>query len=224
MPPMGLALKVCGGISRRQFSRRYLYLEGNFIETKPRNTLHETHAVKSQSASTSLGTPWASLRSCLRQSKHNFRQPTLHLQGARADTTAACKAIQGDTGPCLNEGILLLFPIPLQRPKDPNTKKNPKDPSKKPIVTYISRQTTGRRLTDESHEGLVRALRELEEEGICEVRIPVMERLSLGEQVAEVASSTVSIPTFLLFWCSFICSFVRSFVRPAVVCVFAGRD
>jgi hypothetical protein len=62
----------------------------------------------------------------------------------------------------------------------------------KPIVTYISRQTAGRRLIPEDHEALVKALRELEEEGLCEVRIPVMERLSLKEQIAEVASSTVS--------------------------------
>jgi protein O-GlcNAc transferase len=62
----------------------------------------------------------------------------------------------------------------------------------KPIVTYISRQTAGRRLIAEDHEALVKALRELEEEGLCEVRIPVMERLSLRDQIAEVASSTVS--------------------------------
>jgi hypothetical protein len=35
----------------------------------------------------------------------------------------------------------------------------------KPIVTYISRQTAGRRLIPENHEALVKALRELEEEG-----------------------------------------------------------
>ncbi|RXW21580.1 hypothetical protein EST38_g4287 [Candolleomyces aberdarensis] len=61
----------------------------------------------------------------------------------------------------------------------------------RPIVTYISRQRTGRRLTDESHQGLVAALKELEEEGICTVRIPVLENLSLRDQLAEVASSTI---------------------------------
>ena len=62
----------------------------------------------------------------------------------------------------------------------------------RPIVTYISRQSTGRRLADESHQGLVAALRELEEEGICTVRIPILEHMSLRDQLAEVASSTVS--------------------------------
>ncbi|KAJ2925006.1 hypothetical protein H1R20_g12078, partial [Candolleomyces eurysporus] len=61
----------------------------------------------------------------------------------------------------------------------------------RPIVTYISRQSTGRRLTDESHQGLVAALRELEEEGICTVRIPILEHMSLRDQLAEVASSTI---------------------------------
>jgi hypothetical protein len=90
--------------------------------------------------------------------------------------------------------------------KDSNSKKE-----LKPIVTYISRQSTGRRLTPEDHEGLVKALRELEEEGICEIRIPVMEHLNLGEQIAEVASSTVS---FLFF--------VRARVRVRVRSSAAG--
>ena len=63
-----------------------------------------------------------------------------------------------------------------------------------PIVTYISRQTTGRRLIVSHHEELVAALRLLEIEGVCTVRIPVMEKLTLKEQLAEVASSTVSKP------------------------------
>ena len=62
-----------------------------------------------------------------------------------------------------------------------------------PIVTYISRQTTGRRLIESHHEELVAALRMLEIEGVCTVRMPVMEKLTLKEQLAEVASSTVSI-------------------------------
>jgi len=64
---------------------------------------------------------------------------------------------------------------------------------RRPIVTYISRQKTGRRLIPEDHEALVSGLRQLESEGIMELRIPVMERLTLAEQVAEIASSTVSI-------------------------------
>ncbi|KAF5392389.1 hypothetical protein D9757_001565 [Collybiopsis confluens] len=61
--------------------------------------------------------------------------------------------------------------------------------SGRPVVTYISRQKTGRRLASEAHEGLVRSLRQLEEEGLCDVHIPVMEQLSLKEQI-ELASWT----------------------------------
>ncbi|KAF6746026.1 hypothetical protein DFP72DRAFT_924003 [Ephemerocybe angulata] len=63
----------------------------------------------------------------------------------------------------------------------------------KPIVTYISRQSTGRRLIDADHQGLVAALKELAMEGICEVRIPIMEHLTLQEQMAEITSSTIMI-------------------------------
>jgi hypothetical protein len=63
----------------------------------------------------------------------------------------------------------------------------------KPVVTYISRQGAGRRLTDKDHEGLVEALRGLEKEGLCEVHIPLMERMSLQDQIALPAKSTVSL-------------------------------
>jgi hypothetical protein len=39
---------------------------------------------------------------------------------------------------------------------------------------------------------LIAGLRELEREGVCILRIPVMEKMTLQEQFAEVASSTVS--------------------------------
>ena len=68
----------------------------------------------------------------------------------------------------------------------------------KPVVTYISRQGAGRRLTDKDHEGLVEALRGLEQEGLCEVHIPMMERMSLQEQIALPAKSTVSMSIFIL--------------------------
>ncbi|KIK62619.1 hypothetical protein GYMLUDRAFT_164784 [Collybiopsis luxurians FD-317 M1] len=64
----------------------------------------------------------------------------------------------------------------------------PKD-SSKPVVTYISRQSTGRRLTNEAHEGLIKSLKELKEEGLCDVHIPVMEHLNLRDQI-ELASTT----------------------------------
>lgn len=61
-----------------------------------------------------------------------------------------------------------------------------------PVVTYISRQSTGRRLLTSDHEALVEALRGLEKEGLCTVRKPIMENLNLKQQLAEIASSTVS--------------------------------
>lgn len=69
----------------------------------------------------------------------------------------------------------------------------PSDRSDKPVVTYIDRQGTGRRLTDESHKSMVEALRTLEEEGVCEVQIVRMENVGLREQVRLVARSAVSI-------------------------------
>ena len=61
-----------------------------------------------------------------------------------------------------------------------------------PIVTYVSRQKTGRRLTEEDHQGLIRSLLELEEEGLIELNIAVMETLTFSKQIETVARSTVS--------------------------------
>ncbi len=60
-----------------------------------------------------------------------------------------------------------------------------------PLVLYISRQLTDRRLLDSAHKDLVRALKQLEKEGICEVQIPKMESLSIGEQLHLVAQAVV---------------------------------
>jgi protein O-GlcNAc transferase len=62
-----------------------------------------------------------------------------------------------------------------------------------PIVTYISRQGGGRRLSDVDHEGLVQALKDLEKEGVCEVNVVKMQTLSVKEQVEIAARSTVSL-------------------------------
>ncbi|RDB18385.1 EGF domain-specific O-linked N-acetylglucosamine transferase [Hypsizygus marmoreus] len=67
----------------------------------------------------------------------------------------------------------------------------PEATSPKPIVTYISRQGAGRRLVAEDHEVLVKALRDLEAEGICEVVVAMMERMGLKEQIELTARSTV---------------------------------
>jgi len=68
----------------------------------------------------------------------------------------------------------------------------PLDRSELPIVTYVDRQKTGRRLTEESHQSLVDALLELKAEGVCEVEIVRMEDVSVREQVRLAARSTVS--------------------------------
>ena len=62
-----------------------------------------------------------------------------------------------------------------------------------PVVTYISRQSGGRRLSEAGHEGLVQALRDLEREGVCIVNVVRMETMSLKEQVAVAAKSTVGL-------------------------------
>ncbi|RDB18390.1 hypothetical protein Hypma_000336 [Hypsizygus marmoreus] len=67
----------------------------------------------------------------------------------------------------------------------------PSSVSSIPVVTYISRQGGGRRLREEDHEGLVRALKELEWTGICQVYVAVMEKMSLVQQVEVMAASTV---------------------------------
>jgi len=66
-----------------------------------------------------------------------------------------------------------------------------------PIVTYISRQGGARRLSDADHEGLVQTLRGLEGEGVCKVNIVRMETMTVKEQVAVVARSTVRFLTLL---------------------------
>lgn len=63
----------------------------------------------------------------------------------------------------------------------------------RPLVTYISRQGSGRRLVEKDHEGLVAALRELESAGICEFELAAMERLTLRDQIELVSRSTVSL-------------------------------
>jgi protein O-GlcNAc transferase len=75
----------------------------------------------------------------------------------------------------------------------------PLDKSTKPVVTYVSRQSSGRRLTEDSDKSLVDALRELEAEGLCEVQIVRMENLSLKEQVRVVARSAVSFSNLLTY-------------------------
>ena len=68
---------------------------------------------------------------------------------------------------------------------------NPSKTTSLPLVLYISRQSTGRRLLDSAHEDLVRALKQLEKEGLCEVQIPKMESLKFSEQLHLAARALV---------------------------------
>jgi protein O-GlcNAc transferase len=66
-----------------------------------------------------------------------------------------------------------------------------------PLVVYISRQTGRRSLSDAAHADLVRALKQLEKEGVCRVHVSKMESLSIKEQIKLVAKATVSRGPFL---------------------------
>ncbi|KAM6492022.1 Protein of unknown function (DUF563) domain containing protein [Amanita muscaria] len=62
-----------------------------------------------------------------------------------------------------------------------------------PLVTYISRQGAGRRLTKEDDEGLVAALEGLEREGVIRFRLAKMEKMDLREQIELAAKTTVMV-------------------------------
>ena len=70
--------------------------------------------------------------------------------------------------------------------------------SSAPVVTYISRQRTGRRLVAEDHDGLIGALKELEAEGLCELNVAIMETMTFAQQIESVARSTVRLTSLLL--------------------------
>jgi protein O-GlcNAc transferase len=67
----------------------------------------------------------------------------------------------------------------------------PQAVSSAPIVAYISRQGAGRRLIENHDRELVAALKELENEGICELKVARMETMSIREQIELAARSTV---------------------------------
>ncbi|KAG5353286.1 hypothetical protein C0989_008794 [Termitomyces sp. Mn162] len=71
--------------------------------------------------------------------------------------------------------------------------------SEMPFVTYIARQGSSRSLTDAYHQDLVRALKELEWSGLCQVYVAQMEKMSLTQQLEIMARSTVRI------WHVYIC-------------------
>ncbi|TFK68526.1 hypothetical protein BDN72DRAFT_674442 [Pluteus cervinus] len=61
----------------------------------------------------------------------------------------------------------------------------------RPLVTYISRQGGGRRLTEVAHTGLIEALEKLQDEGVCDIVVAQMERMKLVDQIALAAKSTI---------------------------------
>lgn len=61
-----------------------------------------------------------------------------------------------------------------------------------PLVVYISRQTGRRSLSDAAHADLLRALKKLEDEGICRFHLSKMESLSFQEQIELANRATVS--------------------------------
>ncbi|KAF8908529.1 hypothetical protein CPB84DRAFT_1744161 [Gymnopilus junonius] len=65
--------------------------------------------------------------------------------------------------------------------------------SSAPIVTYVSRQRTGRRLTEDDHQGLIKSLLELEADGLIELNIAVMETMTFSKQIETVARSTIMV-------------------------------
>ncbi|KNZ73255.1 hypothetical protein J132_08023 [Termitomyces sp. J132] len=76
----------------------------------------------------------------------------------------------------------------------PTPPESAREPSSKPLVTYVSRQrANARRLLVKDHEALVSAFKDLEEQGVCEFREARMEEMSLREQVELAARSTIII-------------------------------
>ncbi|KJA21540.1 hypothetical protein HYPSUDRAFT_1088140 [Hypholoma sublateritium FD-334 SS-4] len=65
--------------------------------------------------------------------------------------------------------------------------------SRAPIVTYISRHSGVKKINRESQEGLVKALTELEQEGVCELHVVAMEKTTFSEQLAIIAKTTIMI-------------------------------
>jgi hypothetical protein len=67
-----------------------------------------------------------------------------------------------------------------------------KEMGKKPLVTYISRQSSRRRLTPDSHADLVQALEEHSEKAGWELMVVEAEKLTKEEQLQLAARTTVS--------------------------------
>ena len=68
---------------------------------------------------------------------------------------------------------------------------------KKPLVIYLERQDSSRRLFPEDHDALIVALQKLQEDDVADVAIEAFNStIAFDEQVARIARATVSISPF----------------------------
>lgn len=79
--------------------------------------------------------------------------------------------------------------------RGPVSLKDPGHAKSKPVITYLSRQEANhRKLNPETHEELMRAIKGLEKEGICEVNVEEFSDTDAkDEQVAKLSRTTVSV-------------------------------
>ena len=68
----------------------------------------------------------------------------------------------------------------------------PKPSPNRPVITYLSRQMTGRRLTDQAHLDVIEELQSIAKTGKAEYRMEVFEDVPVPEQWARLARTTVS--------------------------------
>jgi hypothetical protein len=64
--------------------------------------------------------------------------------------------------------------------------------TKLPVITYITRQTTTRKLTDQSHAELIVELDRIKKEKLAEVNIEVFEERTVQDQIAIMGRTSVS--------------------------------
>lgn len=67
----------------------------------------------------------------------------------------------------------------------------PKPSASRPVITYLSRQKTGRRLTDQGHLDVIEELQAIAKTGKAEYRMEVFEDVPVPEQWARLARTTV---------------------------------
>ena len=83
----------------------------------------------------------------------------------------------------LLEGYKGLVPVGTTKSGAPDTKL--------PVITYITRQQTTRRLTNESHTELMLELNQIKREGLAEVNVEIFEERSVQDQIAIMGRTSV---------------------------------